>query len=119
MKGPLLLAMLALAAALPWQGAPAQAPERASVSTRAADRHAQGLLLEQRGDEKGAFTAFLDAAEDGHAPAQRRLGEIYDSGNSAVKRDYKESIRWYERARSGGERIPSPPSPIPSFNKAP
>src|SRR5689334_18870353 len=107
MKRLLLLAVFALAASLPaWQSARAQVPESSPASVQAAHRHADGLQLEQRGDDKGAFIAFLQAAEAGHAPAQRRLGEIYDSGNAAVRRDYEESIRWYEKARAGGERIP-------------
>ena len=62
----------------------------------------------------GAFLAFQEAAEIGYPPAQRKLGEIYDSGSTAVKRDYEESIRWYQKAREGGEDIPSPPSPMPN-----
>jgi TPR repeat protein len=38
------------------------------------------------------------------------VGEIYDSGNSAIERDYEESIRWYQKAREGGEDIPAQPS---------
>ena len=88
----------------------AQAPSRAPMAAEAgAQRHADGLALQKSGDEKAAFVAFLDAAEHGHAPAQRRLGEIYDTGNSAVQRDYVESIRWYEKAREGGEQLPAQP----------
>jgi TPR repeat protein len=79
----------------------------------AARRHAEGLVMERRGDEKGAFSAFLVAAEGGYPPAQRRLGEIYDGGNSAIGRNYSESIRWYEKAREGGEQIPAQKSPMP------
>jgi len=120
MKKLSFLAVFVLAAALPaGQAARAQVPEQVAASTQAAERHVQGLRLEQRGDDKGAFSAFLEAAEGGYAPAQRRLGEIYDIGNSAVKRNYEESIRWYEKARAGGERIPPLTSPIPSFSTAP
>jgi hypothetical protein len=38
------------------------------------------------------------------------LSEIYDSCNAAVERDYEQSIRWYEKAREGGEDIPPPKS---------
>ncbi len=69
--------------------------------------------MEQRGDEKGAFKAFRAAGEAGYPPAQRRLGEIYDNGNAAVPRNYAESIRWYEKARAGGEQIPPQKSPMP------
>ncbi len=86
-----------------------------AANPAAARRHAEGLAMEHRGDEKGAFIAFQEAAEEGYAPAQRRLGEIYDSGNSAVTRNYPESIRWYEKAREGGEVIPPPKSPYPTI----
>lgn len=108
------LAAFALVAAMPtWQIVHAQSPAHSPMSNAAAaHRHVEGLALADRGDEKGAFSAFLAAAEDGYPPAQRRLGEIYDSGNAAVERDYAESIRWYERAREGGEQIPPPPKKI-------
>ncbi len=78
-------------------------------------RHAAGLALERRGDDAGAFIAFLEAAEAGHPPAQRRLGEIYDSGNTAVERNYLAAIHWYEKAREGGEVLPPLRSPYPTF----
>jgi TPR repeat protein len=78
-------------------------------------RHATGLALERRGDDAGAFIAFLEAAEAGHPPAQRKLGEIYDSGNMAVTRDYQASIHWYEKAREGGEVLPPLRSPYPTI----
>jgi TPR repeat protein len=93
------------------QAAHAQSMAKAAVvDSEAARQHAAALALEKRGDEKGAYTAYLAAAEQGHPPAQRRLGEIYDSGNSAVKRNYEESIRWYQKARENGEDVP-PPKP--------
>jgi len=97
----------------------AQTPVRTPMSHEAAaQRHAEGLALQKSGNEKAAFVAFLDAAEHGHPPAQRRLGEIYDTGNTAVERDYLESIRWYEKAREGGEPLAAQPkvphSPIPA-----
>ena len=106
------LAALFIAAAPAW----AQDANRAPMSKQAAaQRYAAGLAMEQHKDEKGAFLAYLEAAEDGHPPAQRRLGEIYDSGNTAVERNYSESIRWYQKAREGGEQIPSPIPRTPIF----
>ena len=102
MKTLIVCAALAFAAATPaWQVAYAQVPAQA-----AAQRHVSGLALEHRGDDKGAYLAFLEAAEGGYPPAQAKLGEIYDSGNSAVARNYEESIRWYQKAREGGAEIP-------------
>jgi TPR repeat protein len=113
MKKLILLSVFTLFSAIPvLQVASAQAPVRSD----AAGRHAAGLAMENRGDDKGAFVAFLDAAEGGYPPAQRRLGEIYDSGNKAVKRDFEESIRWYQKAREGGEQIPPPKSPMPTLS---
>lgn len=111
------LTAFALVVSMPsWQIVHAQSPARAPMSNEAsAHRHVDGLVLERRGDEQGAFNAFLEAAEDGYPPAQRRLGEIYDSGNSAVERDYEESIRWYQKAREGGEKIPPPKSRMPAI----
>ena len=108
MNKTLGIAAFALLASLPGlQPVHAQSLSKAAVVTsEAARQHAAGLALEKRGDEQGAFTAYLAAAELGHPPAQRKLGEIYDSGNHAVKRNYEESIRWYQKAREGGEDVP-------------
>ncbi len=120
MKKLLAIATLTLLAAMPsLQAVYAQTSAGSPMSIEdGARRHAAGLALEHRGDNKGAFVAFLDAAEGGYPPAQRRLGEIYDEGNSAVKRDYEESIRWYQKAREGGEDIPAQPS-YGTFKPAP
>jgi len=106
----LALLLLAGTATSSGQIASAQTPEAQESPVL---RHAAGLALERRGDDAGAFIAFVEAAEAGHPPAQRKLGEIYDSGNPAVKRNFQASIRWYEKAREGGEIIASPPSPMP------
>lgn len=109
----LAAAVLALAAAVPF----ANAQQPALAADSAARRHAEGMDLEKRGNDQGAFVAFLEAAEGGHPPAQRKLGEIYDNGNAAVERDYSQSIIWYQRARDGGEQVPQqkPRLPGPPF----
>lgn len=71
-------------------------------------RHLEALALQERGDERAAFCAFLEAGEAGFGPAQRRLAEIYSKGNSAVRRDFAASTRWYRMAREQGEAIPRP-----------
>lgn len=102
------LAAFALVAAIPpWNSAQAQSAAVAPMSRDGAMRlHADGLAMERLHDDKGAFAAFLAAAEGGYPPSQRRLGEIYDHGNTAVPRDYEQSIRWYQMASDGGEDIP-------------
>ena len=115
-----LTALALLTSLPPWQAVHAQVPAHTPQSLQAgAQRHAEGLTLDHRGDDHGAFIAFLAAAEDGYPPAQRKLGEIYDSGNSAVKRNYEESIRWYQKAREGGEDIPWPASSMPQRGATP
>jgi TPR repeat protein len=69
-------------------------------------RYAEGVQLRAAGDKYGAYRAFHEAAVMGHPTAQRRLGEIYDSGDAIVQRDYAKALRWYQAAREGGEVIP-------------
>ena len=71
-------------------------------------RYREGLALERRGDHQEALTAFIEAGESGHGLAQRRLGQIYDKGNSAVQRDYQASLKWYQKAREQGVEIDKP-----------
>lgn len=71
-------------------------------------RYQEGLALERKGDDQGALTAFLEAGEGGYGLAQRKLGQIYDKGNSAVKRDLQASILWYQKARAQGVPVEKP-----------
>jgi FimV-like protein len=71
-------------------------------------RYQEGLALERKGDDQGALAAFLEAGEGGYGLAQRRLGQIYDKGNSAVRRDLQASIGWYQKARAQGVPIEKP-----------
>jgi len=75
----------------------------------AARRYREGEALERKGDEQGAFRAYLESGEAGNGLAQRRLGQIYDKGNSAVQRDYQASLKWYQKARAQGVEIDKPP----------
>jgi FimV-like protein len=82
----------------------------------AARRYQEGLALEHKGDEQGAFRAFLESGEAGYGLAQRKLGQIYDKGNSAVKRDLQASIVWYQKARAQGVPIDKPlPRVVPDL----
>jgi pilus assembly protein FimV len=74
----------------------------------AARRYREGLTLERRGDDRGALTAFLEAGEAGYGLAQKRLGQIYDKGNSVVQHDYQTALKWYEKARAQGVPIDKP-----------
>ena len=74
----------------------------------AAKRYRDGVALERKGDDAGALKAYLDSGEAGYGLAQRRLGQIYDKGNTAVQRDYQTSLKWYQKAREQGVEIDKP-----------
>jgi TPR repeat protein len=83
--------------------------KQATQNRDAAEKHyRKARALESKGDERGALAAYLAAGEAGHGLAQKRLGEIYDKGNSAARRDYDTALRWYEKARAQGIEIPKP-----------
>ena len=88
--------------------APPKPPAVPLGREEAAKRYREGLALDRRGDDHGALRAFLEAGESGHGLAQRRLGEIYDKGNTAVTRDYETALKWYQKAREQGIEIPKP-----------
>lgn len=71
-------------------------------------RYREGLALERKGEHQGALKAFLESGEAGYGLAQRKLGQIYDTGNTMVQRDYQASLRWYQKAREQGVEIDKP-----------
>lgn len=83
-------------------------PAAALGREEAIRRYREGQALERKGDDEGALKAFLDAGEAGYGLAQRKLGQIYDKGNTAVERDYQASLRWYQKAREQGVEIDRP-----------
>ena len=88
---------------------PAPKPSTSTLTpAQAAERYQQGLDAERNGDLKGAMAAILAAGEAGHGPAQKRLGDIYNTGNAVVQRDYETALRWYQKAREQGVEIPKP-----------
>ena len=57
-----------------------------------------------RGDYAIAFQLFRSLAELGDATAQKRLGEMYEQGQS-VPQDYTLAALWYRRAADQGSKI--------------
>lgn len=84
------------------------APGAALTPQQAAARYEEGIEAERKGDQTAALAAFLAAGESGHGPAQKRLGDIYNTGNEVVRRDYETALRWYRKAREQGIEIPKP-----------
>jgi FimV-like protein len=75
---------------------------------QAAKRYREGLSMEHNRDDRGALAAFLEAGEAGYGLAQKKLGQIYDKGNSVVPRDYQTALAWYQKAREQGVPIDRP-----------
>ena len=84
----------------------------AAVSTltpsQATRRYQQGEALERQRNWRGSFEAYLEAGEAGDGLAQKKLGDLYSTGNPAVERDYENALRWYHKAREQGVEIPKP-----------
>ena len=106
---PPAAAPLAAIKPAPAEASPAKPAGPASLAAEAAaKRYREGLAMERRRDLRGAFAAFLEAGEAGNGLAQRRLGQIYDTGNAVVPRDYQASLKWYQKAREQGVEIDKP-----------
>jgi TPR repeat protein len=89
--------------------APRQSETRPRLNPRQAEaRYREGVELERRGDMRAALAAYREAGESGHGPAQKKLGDLYGTGNDVVERDYETSLRWYELARKQGIEIRKP-----------
>lgn len=89
---------------------PAPKPQANPLLTppQAAQRLEEGLKAERSGDLQAAMAAYLAAGEAGNGAAQKRLGDIYNTGNTIIQRDYETSLRWYQKARAQGVEIPKP-----------
>ncbi len=57
-----------------------------------------GLQSLEEGDEAAAMQYFERAADQGLAPAQFRLGLLYENGNSSSGKDLKKARQYYQKA---------------------
>ena len=73
-------------------------------------RFQEGAKAESGGYHRHAFVAYLEAAENGHGHAQKKMGDIYSRNGPVVRRDYQTALQWYEKARAQGVPIPKPPA---------
>ncbi|MDR3640771.1 MAG: caspase family protein [Humidesulfovibrio sp.] len=56
-----------------------------------------GLLKFYKGNYPEAERLYLKAAEQGHARAQLRLGNMY-SQSQGIRQDFREAVKWYRKA---------------------
>lgn len=80
-------------------------------------RYLRGLELERRGEMRVAMEMYKEAAESNNRFAQRKLGDIYGTGNAVVERDYQTSLKWYQRAQTDGLDIPNRPFTFPGVRR--
>jgi eukaryotic-like serine/threonine-protein kinase len=66
----------------------------------------QAEALVQQGKGNDAVKIYVRAFRSGSGRAAKRLGDIYDKGLAGVSRDYAESLKWYNAARTMGEDVP-------------
>lgn len=77
---------------------------------QATQRYQEATKAERDGFHRHAFVAYLEAAENGHGHAQKKMGDIYSRNGPVVRRDYQTALQWYEKARAQGVPIPKPPA---------
>lgn len=75
----------------------------ASVAAGALDDAAAAI---ERNDYTTAFRLLRPFADQGHAAAQRVLGNMYASGQG-VAQDYAEAAKWYRKAADQGDLLAS------------
>ncbi len=90
---------------------PAAKPDPAWLTPQqTAQRYQEAAKAESEGHHRHAFVAYLEAAENGHGEAQKKMGDIYSKHGPVVRRDYQTALQWYEKARAQGVPIPKPPA---------
>jgi len=67
-----------------------------------ATQYQTAVSFEEKGEGKAAVKAYITAARGGSCEAAKRLGDIFDKGLIGVSRDYAESLKWYNFARTLG-----------------
>jgi len=77
---------------------------------QATQRYQEAEKAEREGFHRHAFVAYLEAAENGHGYAQKKMGDLYSRDGPIVRRDYQIALQWYEKARAQGVPIPKPPA---------
>lgn len=64
----------------------------------------QGVSYYEAKDHANAFIKFTEAADQGHADAQKYLGNCYAHGHG-VPQDYKQAVHWFCKAADQGHRV--------------
>ncbi|TVP87049.1 MAG: sel1 repeat family protein [Thioalkalivibrio sp.] len=94
------------------EGLPRDGTEAAKWMSRAADKGVAAAQFymgqlrevgrpgEVRPDTAAAMDLYREAANQGHVPAQNRLGELYSAGRGGIRRDLEEAYLWFSLAEN-------------------
>ncbi|MFM0626504.1 serine/threonine-protein kinase [Paraburkholderia xenovorans] len=85
---------------------PTDSPAATDAKVSSGDLLAQATRLQGEGKLNDAVRLYKRAARSGNGQAAKQLGDIYGNGKGDVPRDYAESIRWYNVARTAGVDVP-------------
>jgi len=66
-------------------------------------RHTLGGVPQVADSSAEAMMWYRKAADHGHTPAMKEIGDIYATGGVGVRRDAGEAERWYRRAADKGD----------------
>src|SRR3954468_3266038 len=80
----------------------ASAAPAGTATPGGATQYHTAVSFEEKGEGKAAVKAYITAARGGSCEAAKRLGDIFDKGLIGVSRDYAESLKWYNFARTLG-----------------
>jgi hypothetical protein len=83
---------------------PSQVASFASDTKSAEMQYERGAKDFERGDYAGALDSYRSAANQGFAPAQNRVGYMYQLGKG-VDQDFEAAMNWYLRAADQGYAI--------------
>src|SRR4051812_26994276 len=78
------------------------APTPGGAPSGGPSQYQAAMGYEEKGEGKAAVKAYITAARGGSCEAAKRLGDIFDKGLIGISRDYAESLKWYNFARTLG-----------------
>ena len=73
-----------------------------SLSVATAQDFDKGIDAYKAGDYQTAMLEWRPLAEQGYAPAQFGLGQLYYHGRGGVLQDYAQALMWYQRTANQG-----------------
>src|SRR5688500_13765034 len=114
-QNPLVLMLAATAIFLAQTASEPRAQTAPADAVKAEAIYKEGVAAESRKDMKTAIHNSLPAARIAHAPADVKLGQLYDKDvTKTMPHDLQDSIRHYQSARKSGREIKGPGSRAPN-----